>query len=247
MASMLADVVNAGTAYRARQSGFTLPAAGKTGTTNDYVDAWFVGFTPKVVTGVWIGFDQPKTIIRNGYAGEIAVPLWAGFMKVATKGDKPEWLARPANVIGTNVCRISGKLPAGGCDHVEVVNRDGFVEKRSMIYTDYFVKGTQPTEECPLHPDRGFLDALAGVFGKDSGPPPTPVGATGLPSAPPPPRSAGTASAPAAPPAPAEAEPAPQKKRGFWSRIFGGGRDKQEDDKKDEDRKKEEQKKKSGG
>ena len=86
MASMLADVINAGTAYRARQTGFTLPAAGKTGTTNDYVDAWFVGFTPKLVTGVWVGFDQPKTIIRNGYAGEIAVPLWAGFMKVATQG-----------------------------------------------------------------------------------------------------------------------------------------------------------------
>ena len=246
MASMLADVVNAGTAYRARQSGFTLPAAGKTGTTNDYVDAWFVGFTPKLVTGVWIGFDQPKTIIRNGYAGEIAVPLWAGFMKVATKGDKPEWLARPANVIGTNVCRISGKLPAGGCDHVDVVNRDGVVEKRSMIYTDYFVKGTQPTDECPLHPDRGFLDAIAGVFGKDSGPPPMPVGATGLPAPPPPPHSAGPGGAPAQQ-APAEAEAAPQqKKRGFWSRIFGGG-GKNEDDKKDQDRKKEEQKKKSGG
>ena len=65
---------------------------------------------------VWIGLDQPRTIIRNGYAGEIAVPLWAGFMKVATKDDKPEWLTRPAGVIGTNVCRISGKLPAGGCD-----------------------------------------------------------------------------------------------------------------------------------
>jgi 1A family penicillin-binding protein len=240
MASMLADVINAGTAYRARESGFTLPAAGKTGTTNDYVDAWFVGFTPKLVTGVWIGFDQPKTIIRNGYAGEIAVPLWAGFMKVATKDDKPEWLARPANVIGTNVCRISGKLPAGGCDHVEVVNRDGFLEKRSMIYTEYFVKGTQPTEQCPLHEDRGFLDALAGVFGKESGPPPMPVDATGLPVPPAAPNTAGTAGAPAQPGA-AEAEPAP-KKRGFWSRVFGGGRDK-----KDEDRKKDEPKKKSGG
>ena len=229
MASMLADVINAGTAYRARQSGFTLPAAGKTGTTNDYVDAWFVGFTPKLVTGVWIGFDQPKTIIRNGYAGEIAVPLWAGFMKVATKDDKPEWLARPANVIGTNVCRISGKLPAGGCDHVEVVNRDGFLEKRSMIYTEYFVKGTQPTEQCPLHEDRGFLDALAGVFGKESGPPPMPVDATGLPVPPAAPNTAGTAGAPAQPGA-AEAEPAP-KKRGFWSRVFGV---KREDGKKDE-------------
>jgi penicillin-binding protein 1A len=252
MASMLADVINAGTAYRARQSGFTLPAAGKTGTTNDYVDAWFVGFTPKLVTGVWIGFDQPKTIIRNGYAGEIAVPLWASFMKVATKGDKPEWLPRPANVVGTNVCRISGKLPAGGCDSVELVNRDGALEKRSMIYTDYFVKGTQPTEECPLHPDRGFLDALAGVFGRESGPPPMPVDATGLPVPPSAPSSAGTAGASARPaPAEAEAEPAPQKKRGFWSRIFGVGRDKNDDDRKDDEKKdeerKEQQKKKSGG
>ena len=65
MSSMLADVVNHGTGYRARQSGFTLPAAGKTGTTNDYVDAWFVGFTPRVVTGVWIGFDQRATIIAE--------------------------------------------------------------------------------------------------------------------------------------------------------------------------------------
>ena len=61
MSSMLADVINSGTAYKARQAGFTLPAAGKTGTTNDYVDAWFVGFTPHLVTGVWVGFDQPRT------------------------------------------------------------------------------------------------------------------------------------------------------------------------------------------
>ena len=151
------------------------------------------------------GSISPRPSCRNGYAGEIAVPLWAGFMKVATKDDKPEWLARPANVIGTNVCRISGKLPAGGCDHVEVVNRDGLLEKRSMIYTEYFVKGTQPTEQCPLHEDRGFLDALAGVFGKDSGPPPMPVDATGLPVPPTPPN---TARAPRArPPSPVLRKP----------------------------------------
>ena len=73
MTSMLADVVNAGTGYRARRLGFTLPAAGKTGTTNDFNDAWFVGFTPKLVAGVWVGFDQPRTILPNGYAGDIAV------------------------------------------------------------------------------------------------------------------------------------------------------------------------------
>jgi len=248
MASMLQDVINAGTAYRARQGGFMLPAAGKTGTTNDYNDAWFVGFTPKLVTGVWIGFDQPKTIIRNGYAGEIAVPLWGSFMKVATKEDKPEWFARPASVTSANVCRISGKLPNGGCDHVEVINRDGMVETRSMIYTEYFVKGTQPTTVCPLHEPRSFMDAIAGVFGKDSGPPPMPVGATGLPAPSTPERP--SSSAPAAQPAPATTaarpgeESAAPKKRGFWSRIFGGGGDKSEEDRrKEEERRKQEQKK----
>ena len=69
MATMLADVVDAGTANRARAMGFTLPAAGKTGTTNDFVDAWFVGFTPSLVAGVWVGFDTPRTIVKNGFAG----------------------------------------------------------------------------------------------------------------------------------------------------------------------------------
>ena len=261
MASMLADVVNAGTAYRARQSGFVLPAAGKTGTTNDYVDAWFVGFTPKLVAGVWIGFDQPKTIVRNGYAGEIAVPLWAGFMKVATKDDKPEWLTRPASVTSANVCRISGKLPNSGCDRVEVVNRDGMIETRSMIYTEYFVKGTQPTTVCPLHENRSFVDAIAHVFGKQTGPPPLPVDATGLPM-PSMPASTSGAPAPHTPPAtaaPGSSEPeAPTaKKRGFWSRVFGT-RDKSEEERRKEeeqrqeerkkqDQKREEQRKKPGG
>src|SRR5438132_9643593 len=89
MANMLADVINAGTGARARRLGFTLPAAGKTGTTNDFNDAWFVGFTPKLVTGVWVGFDQPRTILPNGFAADIAVPLWAAFMKSATRGATP--------------------------------------------------------------------------------------------------------------------------------------------------------------
>jgi 1A family penicillin-binding protein len=245
MSSMLADVVNAGTAYRARQSGFVLPAAGKTGTTNDYVDAWFVGFTPHLVTGVWIGFDQPATIISNGYAGELAVPIWASFMKTATKGAKPDWFERPANVVGVNVCRVSGKLPNGGCNSVEVVNRDGLMETRSMIYTEYFVKGTQPTELCPLHQSPSFMDRVAGLFGAGEAPG-TPVHAdeVGLP-----PARAGTSGARApSPDAPVagtrdreqpndkaedKAEGAP-KKRGFWGRLFGKG-DKKEDSKKKKD------------
>ena len=181
MSSMLADVINSGTAFRARQAGFTLPAAGKTGTTNAYVDAWFVGFTPHLVTGVWIGFDQPETIVANGYAGELAVPLWASFMKTATKGDKPDWIARPSNVVGVNVCRVSGQLPNAGCTSVEVVNREGATETKSMVYTEYYVAGTQPTAVCLLHPSPSFMDRLAGLFG--GGPDQIPIGAdqAGLP------------------------------------------------------------------
>ena len=105
MSSMLADVINAGTGSRARQLGFKLPAAGKTGTTNDFVDAWFVGFTPKLVAGVWVGFDQPRPIMKNGFAAQLAVPLWTRFMKAATRGDSPEWLEPPAGVTTANVCR----------------------------------------------------------------------------------------------------------------------------------------------
>ena len=95
MADMLRGVIDAGTAYTARQQGFWLPAGGKTGTTNDYRDAWFIGFTPTIVTGVWVGYDQPQTIRRDGYASVLAVPMWTRFMKVATKDAEPEWIARP--------------------------------------------------------------------------------------------------------------------------------------------------------
>lgn len=246
MSSMLADVVNHGTGYRARQAGFRLPAAGKTGTTNDYVDAWFVGYTPRVVTGVWIGFDQPQTIISNGYGGELAVPVWAGFMKVATKGHKQDWFDRPEGVVAVNVCRVSGRRPNDGCDDVEVVLSDGSTESRSMIYTDYFVKGTQPSGICPLHERRSLLNRLAGVFGDDDGPRLVSAEDIGLAS-PAPTRTSGTA-APASS-APREAPKVGEKKKdddddkkpGFFGRLFGGG----DKDKKDE--KKEPPKKKPGG
>jgi 1A family penicillin-binding protein len=238
MSSMLSDVINHGTAYRARQAGFTLPAAGKTGTTNDYVDAWFIGFTPHLVTGVWIGFDQPKTIISNGYAGELAVPMWASFMKVATKGDKPDWFDRPSTVTALNVCRVSGKLPNSGCQSVQVVSRDGMVEDRSMIYTEYFVKGTQPTSLCPLHESPSFLDRLAGIFGKDNNAPPVPADQVGIGL----PTGVSTSGSkppvahpiPGSPPAPkVSTEEEPKKKRGFWSRVFGVGKDKKDEGKPD--------------
>ena len=159
MSTMLADVINAGTAARARGLGFTLPAAGKTGTTNDYKDAWFIGFTPKLVAGVWVGFDEPRTILPNGFAADVAVPLWTAFMKTATRNDKPEWLTPPAGVTTATVCRLSGKLAAEGCSHADVVSDKGTIEQRSLVYTEYFGRGTVPTAYCDLHPTRGFRQA----------------------------------------------------------------------------------------
>src|SRR5262249_22602180 len=156
-------------------------------------------------------------------AADVAVPIWAGFMKRATKGDKADWIDRPSNVVVVNVCRISGKLPTSGCESVPVATKDGQLEKRSMVYGEYFVKGTQPTDFCTLHDSISLLDRLAGVFGKDHH---IPVASdtAALPTPPPtstsgnPPPAAAADAGPAGDVRPAEE---PKKKRGFWSRVFG--------------------------
>ncbi len=241
MTTMMADVVNAGTAAGARRLGFTLPAAGKTGTTNDFNDAWFIGFTPKLVAGVWVGFDQPHTILPNGFAADIAVPAWAAFMKAATRNDKPEWFEPPAGITTANVCRLSGKLASEGCEDVEVVNKDGSLERRSMIYTEYFVRGTEPTTFCDLHGNVGLK--VAGLFGSQPEKPAPPAVEQVAPAPAPP--AATTGSQPEVQAVP-EQDP-PKKKRNFWSRLFGIGKgeDKDKDDK-DNDRDKDDRER-SGG
>ena len=116
MTSMLADVVNRGTAAGARSAGFKLRAAGKTGTSNDYTDAWFVGYTPHLVTGVWFGYDKPQMIMRRGFAGVVAVPAWARFMSAATTGAADDWFAMPSSVVKVKLCRLSGLLATDRCD-----------------------------------------------------------------------------------------------------------------------------------
>jgi hypothetical protein len=185
-----------------------------------------------------VGFDRPRSILRSGYAGDVAVPLWARYMKEATKGDKPEWFTPPKGVVGVNVCRLSGKLPNTGCDAVEVVDNEGAVETRSMIYTEYFVRGTQPSTICPLHPGVSVLGHIAGLFGKE-GQPPASAEQLGLlakrpPDVPAATPTAGRADTPPPPPAAQQQQEQPKKKRGFWSRVFGLGKDDDQDKKKDE-------------
>ena len=149
MASMLADVVDHGTGYSARQSGFGLPAGGKTGTTGDYADAWFVGFTPHLAAGVWVGFDRPQEIINRGFAAVVAVPAWAGFMKAATTSDKPEWLQVPSGVSHIRRCKESGGLANEYC------------ELAGEAADDYVSIGRTP-ELCTLHSAEGrSTDAAA--------------------------------------------------------------------------------------
>jgi 1A family penicillin-binding protein len=229
MTQMLADVVNAGTAYKARAMGFTLPAAGKTGTTNGFDDTWFVGYTPHLITGVWIGFDQPQTILRNGFAGDVAVPLWTRFMMEATRGAKADWYTPPDGVVAVRVCRVSGKLATPGCEHVAMPNRQGEFEERSAVYTEYFVRGSEPTEECPLHRDRSIFDRIVGLFGgggPSSGPAAAPSatgGATGAGEDVKPEHEREEKGNLAA-----EAEP---KKKGFWGKVFGFFKGKKDKDK----------------
>nr|NIR43272.1 penicillin-binding protein [Gemmatimonadota bacterium]NIS00411.1 penicillin-binding protein [Gemmatimonadota bacterium]NIW74512.1 penicillin-binding protein [Gemmatimonadota bacterium]NIY42884.1 penicillin-binding protein [Gemmatimonadota bacterium] len=80
---MLRDVVNSGTAFSIRRDwlSYDIPAAGKTGTTNDATDVWFVGFTPDLLAGVWIGFDERKRIFEGAVGGGHAAPVWGAFMQ----------------------------------------------------------------------------------------------------------------------------------------------------------------------
>jgi penicillin-binding protein 1A len=182
MAQILADTINSGTGYRVRQEGFTLPAGGKTGTTDDYHDAWFVGFTTSLVTAVWVGFDQPQRIVVNGFGGDLAAPIWATFMRAAmpkvqaqlarAKDVRPKWTPQPAGVVSANICRISGKLAAEGCAHVLVTDSSGETTEKSMVTTEYFRRGTEPKDVCTMHdePDSddgfGLWRGLKRIFGK---------------------------------------------------------------------------------
>jgi penicillin-binding protein 1A len=235
MTSMLADVVSSGTAASARRLGFTHRAAGKTGTTNDYHDAWFVGYTPTIVTGVWVGYDMPKTIIRNGYAAELAVPIWARFMKTATRGDTSEWFKAPPTITSATICRISGKRATDACRYVNTIDADGYLKTESQAYTEHFIRGTEPTGYCEIHSryeETWRTVATSGGSPSPSTPAPASVSASVPVVASRP--AAGDTQVPVVTggtlPKTAEPEPpaaTPSERRGFWGRLFRRGRPEQ--------------------
>jgi penicillin-binding protein 1A len=113
MNTLLRDVVRAGTGARAMKLG-RQDLAGKTGTTNDFVDAWFCGFQPELVAIAWIGFDQPQTLGRNETGGMAALPIWMGYMGTALKGVPEGSLATPPGVVPVRINPDTGLRLADG-------------------------------------------------------------------------------------------------------------------------------------
>ena len=115
---LMEEVLTRGTAASARSLGFSLPAAGKTGTTNDYKDAWFLGYTSTLTCGVWVGFDQPVTIIPRGYGAALALPVWTQVMNKAADRYPAQELRPTMPIQRATVCSISNQLATTGCQAV---------------------------------------------------------------------------------------------------------------------------------
>src|SRR5438876_2397744 len=112
---LMEEVLTQGTAASARSLGFKLPAAGKTGTTNDYKDAWFLGYTSTLTCGVWVGFDQPTTIIPHGYGAALALPVWVQVINKASRHYPADPLQPTMPIQRATVCSISNQLATTGC------------------------------------------------------------------------------------------------------------------------------------
>src|SRR5437016_13703976 len=104
---------------------------------DDYMDAWFVGFTPSLVCGTWVGYDEKKPIGRGMTGARAALPIWADFMIGATRGQQPEDFPVPAGSVMRLVCSETGLLATDACPNVT---------------RELFSEGSEPTEYCTAHP-----------------------------------------------------------------------------------------------
>lgn len=160
MVSMLEDAVDRGTASPARTTyGVRFPVGGKTGTTDDFKDAWFVGFSSSTVVGVWVGADQPATIGRDGYGARYALPIWSDFIKAAARKRGARAFTAPSGMREEILCRLSYLKPLENCPS----------------YTEHFKEGDViPGQLCRIHQGsvkqqikravQGFFGKLKGIF-----------------------------------------------------------------------------------
>jgi penicillin-binding protein 1B len=132
--NMMRSVLNEGTGASARGNGFTLDGAGKSGTTNDLRDAWFVGFTPELLTVVWVGLDDNQPLGLSGT--QAALPIWTTFMAKALAGHANLPFEAPDGIAFADIDRDTGLLAAPGCPR---------------LFHEAFISGTEPTQVCQLH------------------------------------------------------------------------------------------------
>jgi len=149
---MLCSVINEGTGQNARLYGLRIPCAGKTGTTDDYEDGWFIGFTPELVVGVWTGFDDNITMGRNKTGARVALPIWVEIMKAAYPTNRGPNFSRPPAITEAIICEESGLLATPYC---------------TQARREIFIEGMEPSRHCDLHrvsaydllnPDRDFRE-----------------------------------------------------------------------------------------
>lgn len=146
--SMMQDVIKRGTGKAVISAGVTRPAAGKTGTTNNFRDAWFVGYTPELIASVWLGYDIGTLSLGKGMSGGVvAAPVWGKFIYKALRKEKVKNFSFDLqNLVTAKVCKLSGKIPGPNC--------------RETI-EEYFIKGTLDKTVCDDHKSKVIsLDML---------------------------------------------------------------------------------------
>jgi penicillin-binding protein 1A len=155
MTDMMADAVNLGTGRGVRGVGFRGRAAGKTGTTNDGADAWFIGYTPKLVGGVWIGFDTPTPIAARATGGSVAAPAWGRIMRRANGWTGGSW-TMPDGVVRLTIDPTTGLALESGCE-----------PREGQPVQELYLRGETPRSACPSRAGRrGFwLDRAVSWIG----------------------------------------------------------------------------------
>jgi penicillin-binding protein 1A len=145
---MLRSVVDEGTGHFVRELGVEGPIAGKTGTTNNGADIWFVGYTPTVVATVWFGYDVPRRIAANASGGRLAAPAWAAFYRNGwrERSSAEGWLP-PAGLVSRAIDEETGYLASEWCPTTR---------------REWFKPGTEPVRYCPYH-DAPLIEVLERV------------------------------------------------------------------------------------
>jgi len=144
MTSMLRSAVEQGTARTLKDMGIRFPAAGKTGTTNDFKDGWFVGYTPEIMALIWVGFDDGTSL--EAPASALTLPIWADLMNAIPQHISGSWFRAPPDIVVQTICRESGQLAhASACP---------------TTLEEVFLAENSPQERCSLHGAPGLLEGV---------------------------------------------------------------------------------------